>query len=896
MIPYLKLFPCFIFLCLFLTINSQYSLIVAKEVKSYCEKTAYSTYTIEIDIDIQNNPLDKYIYFYFTATSSIKDLLFKCIIDPKKLKLFCKTNLQQQRVNLKEGDYLTLPYPFPEVEGIVWDYSTFVFTVYRRTIIITEECLESNLRLVSRLNLPDWDLIIKINKIYEGECLLSDTKDNFYSYKMNFEIIGGNLYNSLEETRKDKIGTEILLMQNISMPFLIGPMQSLINLNIRFSSHDYYKNAFCHPINDPIINSTNYLKEGGIDFQCDVPISEQYIFNGPLRRRSFSDNIYAEVSSGTEEDVIDYISLFFTTEKEPNFNLYDEIENKEEDKSGVKDDDEDEDNFEEEEEESDEQVDVKSKFEENEDDEKEKEKTENKKVENVLNKETPNKSNQKLNEQIPSSSSSASKSSTTTVQPPSASSPKSSTTTVQPSSPSPSKSSTSTVQPSSPSPSKSSTSKVQPPSSSPSKSSTTMVQPPSSSSKSSTTSTQPPSQSTTQSSSSSKKSTASSAQIPSAKNLRSLQNNEGEKKKKKHHFLLLDNGKTNFICPDMPVFEIVNTQRGIIYEPLDDKNDKYNIILTGYLKNGYKVYERKIMSLEYTLDEIKFNLSVTNNLVEEISEKKKNISCSLSAGTFFLEKEETTIRCIGDKLEQKKLDNTDITLNWASKENKYLKTIVIKWPKDLTVHSKKLYSYGINALSINKLDYDCYDDKYYFYINIMDMRSEPEISFELEMLNPPSMKAFCKLYTSNLLKCYLDLRLKKITKGTSIRIPLPGQYNISTVEGNYIDFTILPFTDGNQTDYADEGIIADETCGNNVIVGAIQDIGYGYKAAITIIVVFFVIFFIVVLGIGYCVIYEITHRNRKGKYFQHTEEKKQNESTTNQSMSPIANQSNIIAK
>ena len=54
----------------------------------------------------------------------------------------------------------------------------------------------------------------------------------------------------------------------------------------------------------------------------------------------------------------------------------------------------------------------------------------------------------------------------------------------------------------------------------------------------------------------------------------------------------------------MPVFEIVNTQRGIIYEPLDDKNDKYNIILTGYLKNGYKVYERKIMSLEYTLDEI----------------------------------------------------------------------------------------------------------------------------------------------------------------------------------------------------------------------------------------------------------------------------------------------------
>ncbi len=335
----------------------------------------------------------------------------------------------------------------------------------------------------------------------------------------------------------------------------------------------------------------------------------------------------------------------------------------------------------------------------------------------------------------------------------------------------------------------------------------------------------------------------------------------------------------------MPVFEIVNTQRGIIYEPLDDKNDKYNIILTGYLKNGYKVYERKIMSLEYTLDEIKFNLSVTNNLVEEISEKKKNISCSLSAGTFFLEKEETTIRCIGDKLEQKKLDNTDITLNWASKENKYLKTIVIKWPKDLTVHSKKLYSYGINALSINKLDYDCYDDKYYFYINIMDMRSEPEISFELEMLNPPSMKAFCKLYTSNLLKCYLDLRLKKIKKNSRIKLPEPGKYNITTSEGNYIDFTILEFSNENETNLADEGIFSEQTCGNYKLVGAIQDIGYGYSSAIAIIISILVIFFVSFLGIGYCIIYEINNRNKKGQYHAHTDEKKLD--TTGASVNPI---------
>jgi hypothetical protein len=204
----------------------------------------------------------------------------------------------------------------------------------------------------------------------------------------------------------------------------------------------------------------------------------------------------------------------------------------------------------------------------------------------------------------------------------------------------------------------------------------------------------------------------------------------------------------------------------------------------------------------------------------------------------FLEKETTKIKCSGNKNEQLKKDNTDITINWASKENKYLKNIVIIWPKDLRLHSKKLYSYKINALSINKNDYDCYDDKYYFYINILDLHSEPQIEFEIEMLNPESTKAICKIYTSNLLKCYLDLRLKKIKKGTKIRIPLPGNYNITTQLGNFVNLTILHFTDENKTNFADEGIIADETCGNNMIVGAIQDIGYGYRTAINSIIAF----------------------------------------------------------
>ena len=812
---YLKLFPCFIFISSFLCIHSQYSLIKAKNLESYCSK---SVYNVIIDIEIQN-PLQEYKSFYFYATS-VKDLLFKCILDPKKLKIFCKTNLHQQRINLKSNNQITLPYPFPEVPGIAWEYNSFINMVFRRTIYLNEDCNESSIRFVSKLNLESWDIIAKINKIYDGECLLSDTKDNFYSFKMNFEIIEGNLFHSLEKTAKDKIGTEITLMQNITMPFLIGPLQSLIKPYMQYQTHEYYKTAFCHPINNMNINSTNYLKEGGIDFHCDIPISDQYIFNGPLKIRSFSDYIYSEVSSGNEDNAIDYISIFFTTEKNPTFNTNNGFEGEEKEDNNV-DDDDDDDDFEEEEK-TNEKSD-KINFENNEDDnkEKEKEKEKEKNIDNVLNKESPNNSNVILNK--PSSSLS-------------------------------SKSLSSSAKPLSSSNQAPSASKAVPQIS---------AQSPTVSSKTSSTS-----------------------------NLRSLQKEEN---KKKTEYLLLDNRKTNFICPDKPVFEIVNIEKGIVYEPLLEKNDKYNIILTGYLKNGYKILDKKIVSLEYAPNEIKFNLSVTNNLVEETTEKKNNILCSLSAGTMFLEKETATIKCTGNKIEQKKLDNTDITVNWASKENKYLNDIVIKWPKYLAVHSKKLYSYKINALSINNMDYDCYDDKYYFYISILDISSEPEISFEIELLSPQNMKAFCRLYTSSLLKCYIDLRLKKIKKGTRIRIPLPGNYNISTFEGNYINFTVLALTDGNQTDFADEGIITDETCGNNMIVGAIQDIGYGYGTAITIIVLFFAVFFVVFLGIGYCVIYEITHRDKKGGYFAHTEERT-NTSTTNQSVSPISGQPNIIPK
>ena len=726
-----QIFHIFLLFCLFIHINSQDPIIKAKGLESSCD---INLYRIVINIGI-TNPLNEYKSFYLYIKHE-DNLLFKCILDPKKSQIICITNLEQQKVFLKADDVLILPYPFPTIEGIIWDFPSFVTIIYRRVIRIQEECgttvIKSNL---NKVNPNKWDLLTKINKIYDGQCLLSnEQEDNYYSFMMNLNILGGNIFNTLSKTKN----TEIVSLQNITMPFAIGNLQTIGNNLNNYYRHEYYKTAFCYPLQE--LKSTNYQKEDGFDFKCNIPLKENYLFNGPVKIYTFSDNIYSKITSDTNNERMDYISIYFSTEQNPSINQNpgESFEEKDE-KINPKDNDEDND------------------FDE---DENTKEKKENflKKLEDNTSVSSPNL--RKLDEII---------------------------------------------------------------------------------------------------------------------------------KKSTKEYLLLDNKKSNFICPDMPVFEISNIKNGISYDPNQENSDKYGIILKGYLKNGFKVTENKLIPMEFTTQDIKFNISIMNNLAEKVSEKKNNIYCSLKSGTMFLKDEETEIKCEGDKKEQTEKQNTDLSINWASKENKYLKNILIKWPKDLTdikVHSKKIYSYEIYALSIKKTDYDCFNDKFYFYIDILDINSEPQINFNISLLKP-NLPAQCKLYSSDTLKCFLDLKLKKVSKGTNIRLPLPGNYNISTSEGNYINFTVFNFIGENETEVADEGIVTHKACGRNVLVGTVQNIGYDYVSAIIIIICFFITAGIIFVCVIFCITYQITHRNRKKGYFAQVEEKhKEVNVTANTTTSP----------
>ena len=151
------------------------------------------------------------------------------MIDPNKKQISCITKLEHQKKYLNVEEEIILPYPFPFFEGIIWDYDTFLGLIYRRVIDIKEECgIIITRTKLAKVNPARWDFLLKINKIHQGKCILSDTADNLYTFIMNVNILGGNLKDSIDNSAQGKNKTEIKFLQNITMPFKLGPLQMII--------------------------------------------------------------------------------------------------------------------------------------------------------------------------------------------------------------------------------------------------------------------------------------------------------------------------------------------------------------------------------------------------------------------------------------------------------------------------------------------------------------------------------------------------------------------------------------------------------------------------------------------------------------------------------------------
>ena len=174
----------------------------------------------------------------------------------------------------------------------------------------------------------------------------------------------------------------------------------------------------------------------------------------------------------------------------------------------------------------------------------------------------------------------------------------------------------------------------------------------------------------------------------------------------------------------------------------------------------------------------------------------------------------------------------------------------------------------IYALSIKRKYSVCEEGNFFtFYINIYDLNKELKIIFDLPLSEPEGYIATCELFDHLTLVCTIDLRYKKILKFEKISLPEKDkEIRIINDEGNEIIFTV-----NDQNNF----IKMEEDCGENVVFGAMKEIGISKKKGI-IISIGVIIFLLCIIGFG---IFYIIHRilrciKERGKKLPMTEESK----------------------
>ena len=344
---------------------------------------------------------------------------------------------------------------------------------------------------------------------------------------------------------------------------------------------------------------------------------------------------------------------------------------------------------------------------------------------------------------------------------------------------------------------------------------------------------------------------------------------------KEPNFLILDSKMNTFICPNTPILTIKDYNDGIQFGGLNGLGTKYLFLIYGYLTNGFEYVNDTISLLDRTKDEIRFRLKVVDNL-KNYENRRNTIKCHIPSGSSINQNELIEVKCIGDRVPLFN-NNTDIILNWNIEENNNLKNIVVRWPYDLT-KKKHIFYYEIQGLSVKKDNYGCFENKYYFYLYVFDLKSEPKISFNLPLISPKNSHAECKLYNSVTFKCIIDLRLKRLFKGEKIILPSNFSDYLPNKENNYVYYKVDNNAISSPLDFQ---LLVEENCGDFKLIGALKDIGYTYWQALIIIICIIVFLILCTICVIFVIYYEITHRNKKGIYFKHYEETKiPNVSTT----------------
>ena len=284
-------------------------------------------------------------------------------------------------------------------------------------------------------------------------------------------------------------------------------------------------------------------------------------------------------------------------------------------------------------------------------------------------------------------------------------------------------------------------------------------------------------------------------------------------KNSQNYLTLLDKDQ-GIICPNQPLFTI-ESKNDISMGEYYKESNKYTFYLIGTLSNGYYAFKNgTTVELNETYKDIKFSLKIDDNLLES-DEEDQYVNCSLSYGAPFQVKKKEKIECIGKKDKKaEQNNNVDISLNWKLKVNNNFTNIIIPWPKTIDESYKKnIYSYHLTGLSIRQSNFACNSNNFDFYVYIYNLYHEPKISFNLPLTLPKNEMAKCDLFDKTALKCSLNLKHKKLSKGDRVMLPELGSKNeIFTLDGNIIYFIMNNFSKINNDH--DFYVNLEEECGD----------------------------------------------------------------------------------
>lgn len=288
---YIKFFALSFFLLSLINIASCAVLIkVGEKTNFYCKRNIYY---IIIDVIFSGKPQqDQYSFTLNLATPD--KLNFKCMLDYPKKQLYCFRAFSDEEDYIEKDTYLQLPYPFPEIDDIEWDYESFLKNVYRKVWNANTTCGEDNIFNRTDPNYEEWKIEGKISHLENGQCKpASITKEEIHKYlfDINVSFEKGQIIELLK-----KQNSEIELLQEIWVPLLPREEKQIDTIT-------YLRNfpfAYCSSKNK--INKDNY---SNFTLNCYIPIKTNSIFNGVIRINSFFDKIYIK-----QNNKIDIVSIY----------------------------------------------------------------------------------------------------------------------------------------------------------------------------------------------------------------------------------------------------------------------------------------------------------------------------------------------------------------------------------------------------------------------------------------------------------------------------------------------------------------------------------------------------------------------------------------------------------